>query len=251
MDWTFEHAMIVRRFGSGAPMVWIHGLGEWSASFDACAPLIDGFTHVLPDLPGSGRSPWPAAPRSLDESADDLASWLREQPPAILVGHSQGGVLATLIAERIAVRGIVNIDGNLTRGDCSFSLRALAYEPAAFVEHGFAKLLAEVYELGLTDPALRGYFAALRTTSPAVFHRHARELVALSETETLAPRLAALTVPVLVLAGVPRGICEHSRRELDRLGVRWRGVEPAGHWLFVDQPAAFAAAVASFAHGIG
>ena len=28
-------AMVVRRIGSGPEVVWIHGLGEWSVSFDA------------------------------------------------------------------------------------------------------------------------------------------------------------------------------------------------------------------------
>jgi pimeloyl-ACP methyl ester carboxylesterase len=51
---------------------------------------------------------------------------------------------------------------------------------------------------------------------------------------------------VLFIAGVPGGICEHSRRLLARHGVRWMGLEPAGHWVHHDQPEAFAGAVAAF-----
>jgi len=79
--------------------------------------------------------------------------------------------------------------------------------------------------------------------SPAVFYRHAADLVAMSERGDLAHRLAALSVPALFIAGVPGGICEHSRALLDRNHVHWVGIEPAGHWVYLDQPAAFVAAV--------
>ena len=251
MRWTLEHAlghaMMVRRFGEGPEIVWIHGLGEWSVNFDpiAALPAFAGFSHVMVDLPGYGRSPWPEHPESLEQLADRLASWIGDRRPA-LIGHSMGGVLATLIAERTAVRAVVNVDGNLSRGDCTFSAKSAAYSLDDFVGHGFATMRAEVYEGGRTDLALRGYHAAMTLASPRVFHHHALQLVAMSEPETLVTRLAALRVPALFVAGVPGGICERSRALLDRHAVRWVGIEPAGHWVHIDQPDRFAAAVAEF-----
>jgi pimeloyl-ACP methyl ester carboxylesterase len=298
MRWSLEHGMMVRRFGTGPEVVWIHGLGEWSQGFDAVAahPTLAGFTHVLPDLPGYGRSPWPESEEGHDGGTDDradarvddraevpaddraqvrvddrvevrvddradvpadvrveglerladrLVAWLGDRRPA-LIGASMGGVLATLIAERIAVRAVVDVDGNISLGDCTFSGKAAAYALDDFVASGFAALRAEVYEAGRTDGALRGYHAALSAASPRVFHRHARALVAMSESEQLASRLAVLRVPALFIAGVPGGICERSRQLLDRHGVRWIGLEPAGHWVHRDQPDGFAAAVAAF-----
>lgn len=244
--WTIEHGMVVRRLGGGPEIVWLHGLGEQSASFDAITALLPGYTHVLPDLPGYGRSPWPALPLPAGDSlaalADHLVAWLAARRPS-LVGHSMGGVLATLIAERIDVAAIVNIDGNLSRGDCTLSAQAAAYPLAEFVDHGFAAIRASVYERGVTELALRGYFAALTLACPEILHRHAVDLVALSAGETLAPRLAAVRAPVRFVAGVPRGICARSRALLDAHAVEWVGVEPSGHWPFVDQPAATAAGI--------
>jgi pimeloyl-ACP methyl ester carboxylesterase len=254
MRWSLEHGMMVRRFGGGPELVWLHGLGEWSPSFDAVAvhPVFAGFAHVLPDLPGYGRSPWPDEPDGLEQLADRVAAWLAERPgerqgaPPVLIGHSMGGVLATLVAERIAVRAVVDVEGNLSRGDCNFSAPASAYLPDDFVAHGYTAMRADVHERGRTDVALRDYHAAMCAASPRAFHRHAVDLVAMSESGRLAPRLAGLGVPTLFVAGVPDGICEYSRGLLDHHGVRWVGIEPAGHWVHCDQPEAFASAVAGF-----
>ncbi|MGN6109022.1 MAG: alpha/beta fold hydrolase [Kofleriaceae bacterium] len=249
MDWSFEHGMTVRRIGAGPELVWIHGLGEWSVSFDPIArhPALAGFRHVLPDLPGYGRSPWPALGQgdSLERHADALAGWIGSRAP-ILVGHSMGGVLATMVAERIAVRAVVDVEGNLSRGDCRFSAQAAAYALDDFVARGFDAVRAQIHAQSAADPALRGYHAALTAASPEQFHRDAIALIAVSQAETLARRLAALACPALFVAGVPRGVCEHSRALLDREGARWLGIEPAGHWVWIDQPDAFAAAVAAF-----
>jgi pimeloyl-ACP methyl ester carboxylesterase len=238
---------MVRRFGEGPEIVWIHGLGEWSANFDPVAAHLAfaGFSHVMPDLPGYGRSPWPAHVAGLEQLADQLAAWIGDRRPA-LIGHSMGGVLATLIAERIAVRAVVDVDGNLSYGDCTHSAMAAAYSLDDFVHHGFAAMRNAVYDDGRSDPALRGYHAAMTLASPHVFHHHALELVAMSRPEMLTARLAALSLPVLFVAGVPGGICERSRALLDRHGVRWVGIMPAGHWVHIDQPDRFADAVAEF-----
>ena len=251
MRWTFERALdqplLVRRVGSGPEVVWLHGLGDWSVGFDAVAahPALAGFTHVLPDLPGYGRSPWPEHPEGLEALAGRLAAWLGDRRPALL-GHSMGGVLATLIAERTSVRAVIDVEGNLSRGDCIFSAAVSSYTLDDFEAFGLSAIRADVHERGRTDVALRGYHAALYTASPRVFHHHARELVALSESGQLGPRLAQLRAPVLFVAGLPDGICEVSRGLLDRLGVPWLGFEPAGHWVHGDQPDAFATAVSGF-----
>ncbi len=246
MKWSLEHGMVVRRVGEGPRVVWIHGLGESSVSFEPVIAKLPGFEHVLVDLPGYGRSPWPFGARDLAAIADQLTAWLAGEPPATIIGHSMGGVLCTLIGERTAVKGIVNIDGNLSRGDCTFSAIASAYTLEDFCTHGFAEMRAKVHADGATRPELRTYHAAMCFASPAMFHRHANELVEMSNAGTLAPRLAALKVPKLFVAGVPDGICAESRALLDRHAIRWLGIEPAGHWVYLDQLDRFAAAVGAF-----
>ncbi len=246
--------MIVRRIGSGPDVIWLHGLGEHSASFNAIAAheSFAGFTHVLPDLPGYGRSAKHET-RGLDSIqslAEFLVPWVASHAPRpILVGHSMGGVLATLIAERLPISAIVNVDGNLTRGDCTFSAEAAGHGRDEFVATGFDAMRARVTERGATEPALASYHTALLRADADMFHRNAIDLVSMSTTETLGPRLAAVSARVLFVAGLPGGICERSRAQLEKLAIQWIGIAPAGHWPFIDQPDAFAAAVGPFLRG--
>lgn len=243
--------MVVRRFGEGTELVWLHGLGEWSVNFEPVARhgAFAGYTNVLPDLPGYGRSPWTtgfAERNSLEVLADRLAVWMAGRPPAVVLGHSMGGVLATLIAERVEVLAIINIEGNLSRGDCTFSAEAAGYTLDDFADHGFARMKDRVYARGVNEAPLRGYHAALCAASPAVMHRHATDLVQLSETELLARRLAAVPARSLYIAGVPDGVCARSHTLITHYGLRFAPIGPAGHWVHLDQPNAFAAACATF-----
>ena len=238
--------MSVRRTGSGRELVWIHGLGESSTSFEPVIAKLPQFAHTLVDLPGYGRSAWPDEPFGLEALADHLAAWLKARPLATVIGHSMGGVLAVMLAERGAASAIIDIDGNVTRADCTFSAQATAGSEADFIARDFAAMRDRIYRDGVADPALRTYHAAMCFAQPRTFYKQASDLVALSSTETMAPRLGALTIPALFIAGVPRGISEQSRAALEHHRVRWIGIEPAGHWVYLDQLDAFAAAVAQF-----
>jgi pimeloyl-ACP methyl ester carboxylesterase len=236
--------------GSGLPVLWLHGLGESSLCFSSIRrhPRLRGAAHQLIDLPGYGRSPRPATAYGLEELASALAALLAAQRPAVIVGHSMGGVVAQLVAERApaAVRAVVNIEGNLSLGDCVFSGRAAAVELPEFVETGHQELCDWVYQQGQDSPALRGYYASMRFADARVFHRHSRDLLEVSRHEDLARRAAALPVPSLYLAGVPDGICAHSKHLLEAAGARWLAVEPAGHWPFIDQAEVVARAISDW-----
>ena len=231
--------------GDGPRVVWIHGLGEAARCFDRIVahPQLAACAHQLVDLPGYGRSPWGAVD-SIDATIDRLCRWLRGGPPAIVVGHSLGGVIATLCGERAPgpVRAVVDVEGNGSLGDCTFSSQVATYREDDFASHGRDALWAS---LDASDPALRGYAAAIGFCDPRQMWRHAVDLVELSRGEQLAARRAALAVPLTFIAGAPRGICARSRVLLFEAGVPIVDVGPAGHWPFIDAPDAFADAVAA------
>jgi pimeloyl-ACP methyl ester carboxylesterase len=100
--WTETKGVRMRWFeaGSGPVVALVHGFGGAASNWALVAPeLVRRCRVVVPDLPGhGGSSPLPAPPRNLDPYADRLAAVLDE--PAVLVGHSLGGVAALRLAVR-------------------------------------------------------------------------------------------------------------------------------------------------------
>lgn len=241
-----------RRRRPAGSLLFVHGLGESGLCFEGLLrrPELASWDILCPDLPGYGRSLWPD-PAPLGGVADLLAELARRRlraRPLVLVGHSLGGVLGILAAERHPglLDALVDVDGNISAGDCAYSGPAARQELAEFLAGGFEELKERVYRRGLVDAAHRGYHASLSLADPVAFHRHSRELVRLSEAEDLATRLSRLELPVLYIAGYPGGACARSRDLLERTPVPWMAVEDSGHWPFIDRPAAFAAALAGF-----
>ncbi|MSP91813.1 MAG: alpha/beta hydrolase [Myxococcales bacterium] len=94
----------VRRFGTGPPVLLVHGLMTSSYTWRyVLEPLGAHFTCYAPDLPGNGRSPAPLGPRWTPAV---LAAWLGEVQAALgirgcpVVANSMGGYLALHWAER-------------------------------------------------------------------------------------------------------------------------------------------------------
>ncbi len=94
--------------GSGPPLVLVMGLGVDHRAWLPLLPLFEGFTTLIFDNAGVGRtrrrhtgSP-PAPPYSVGGLADDLAGLLRQLDlgPAHVVGVSMGGAISMELAAR-------------------------------------------------------------------------------------------------------------------------------------------------------
>ncbi|MBE7188232.1 alpha/beta hydrolase [Jatrophihabitans endophyticus] len=85
-----------------ASLVCLHGLGLSAHLFDpVAAELGDGFDVLALDLPGFGGAPAPAG-TSVAATADAVVQAIVEHAPArwLLVGHSMGGKIASVVARR-------------------------------------------------------------------------------------------------------------------------------------------------------
>lgn len=105
----------VRTFGSGPPLLLVHGLMTTSYSWRyVLEPLGKHFTLHMPDLPGNGASDKPSAPAYHPEA---LAEWLGAVVDALdirgcpVVGNSMGGYLSMRLALRDpgAMSRLVNV----------------------------------------------------------------------------------------------------------------------------------------------
>ncbi|MFI6761120.1 alpha/beta fold hydrolase [Micromonospora sp. NPDC050417] len=110
------------------PLVLVHGLSydrrQWKPLLRELEAVDPGRRVLTLDLPGHGGSP-----RRDSYQTDEIAQVIHEAvtdaglESPIMVGHSLGGVLATIYAARYPTRGAVNIDQPLLVGGFGEALR--------------------------------------------------------------------------------------------------------------------------------
>ena len=164
----------VVRCGTGAPIVFIHGMGTSSATWARCMELLeDRFSVVAVDLLGHGKSPVVDDPAEYtrDRALDDLDDVLDDlDSPAVLVGHSLGGYLALAHAA--------------TRPGVARGVIVLNTGP------------------GYRDPVKREEWnARSRRNAPRFGVPEQVTTLNLQEDSVVMDRLAEMTTPTLVLAG--------------------------------------------------
>jgi pimeloyl-ACP methyl ester carboxylesterase len=89
-----------------ARMVLVHGAFGRAACWDRVVPGLRAAGHAVEalDLPGQGDDPTPVAEVTLDLYAERVCEVLAAGPPAVLVGHSMGGMVITQAAARCPER---------------------------------------------------------------------------------------------------------------------------------------------------
>ena len=88
----------VERFGSGAPVIFVHGsFGSAASAFAGQRPLSESHELIFVDRRGFGGS-LAVEQIGWETDAADVVSLLDEMGPAHLVGHSYGGVVCLLAA---------------------------------------------------------------------------------------------------------------------------------------------------------
>lgn len=104
---------------SGVPLVLLHGgNARWQAFGSILEDLVDWHVYA-PDFRGHGKSGWVPSCYRLQDYMDDIISLLRKQiqVPALLFGHSLGGIIALMVAAQYTegVRAVVVGDAPLSR----------------------------------------------------------------------------------------------------------------------------------------
>lgn len=251
----------VRAAGTGAPALFLHGIGGSSASFRAQlgGGLADGFRLLAWDAPGYGDSPDPspaiAATDALDRLADAALSVLDDMP-AHVVGVSWGGVVATRMALRRPelLRNLVLADSTRGSGRTAEGRAGMARrveEMAALGPRAFAALRGPRLVGPDAGPRVRtGVEEIMAGCRPTGYALAAASMAATDHSADL-PRI---TVPTLVVVGehdVVTGVAE-SRAMADAIpGSRFALIPGAGHAANQEQPAEFDRVVGGFLADVG
>ena len=226
-----ETIIFLRRFGSGPPVLLLHGFPQTHLMWRYVAPLLaPHFTVITPDLRGYGRSGCPAsradhAPYAKHAMANDMVSVMGKLgfPRFSVAGHDRGGRVAYRLAldhpervERLAVLDVLTIADVWERADSKLALAFWPWSLLAQPEPLPERLVSAAPD-AVIDDALGGwgspakafstearsaYVEALR--DPAHVHAICEEYRAAATLDLehdLADRQAGrrITCPVLVL----------------------------------------------------
>lgn len=248
------------KYGSGKPVVLVHGFAGSTYTWRHIIPLLsDTLTVYAVDLPGFG----------LSDKSPDACYDLRSQAQAVvdftnalnlhgmtLVGHSMGGVIAGIAAQRNsrAVEKAVIIDAGFYHGGPPEFFKKLFFPFDVIMARSFytksvrAKSLATSYydKSLLTDTVIEHYLR------PALTPHAADALVKMLRTassESYAGIAAAIPVPTLLIwarqdAVIPLADAFRLRREIKNSQLVI--IDQAGHMVQEELPQAVARAIRQF-----
>jgi pimeloyl-ACP methyl ester carboxylesterase len=197
--------------GSGAPLLLIHGLTESRRMWDPLLPALASHHTVLTvDLPGHGESA-PGASYAPDAMADEVAEVVRAvglDTPTV-VGHSLGGVVATVYAATHPTLRVLNIDQSLALGDFKDALASIEAQLRGD-EATFMATINAMFDAmeGPMSPGASARMRALRRPDQAVVLAIWAPVMEASaeDLEALIRSFAArVTVPYLALHGSDPG----------------------------------------------
>jgi 3-oxoadipate enol-lactonase len=255
MRLTWQDSTVeIREFGSGSPVVLLHGYPLDGAMWSGVArALAQGLRALKPDLPGHGENVAPAA-SSIEGQADFLEALLAALPgPVGLAGFSMGGYAALALMKRRPekVRALALVDtragaddeaGRARRDEAIATVRAGGVAPIA--EAMLGKLLSPE---GLKKADLVERASRIMTRQKA--ETVAADLVCMRDRPDQTASLSSMTVPTLVLVGELDVLTPPSESQTMAAaipGARLVVVPGAGHLSPMERPRAVAAAIGDF-----
>jgi 3-oxoadipate enol-lactonase len=249
--------LLVQVRGDGSPAVlFIHGFPFDHTLWRHQSAALSRWTRIVPDLRGAGKSSVPSGEYSVARYATDCIEILDNLAvdQAVICGLSMGGYIAFELARRHAQRIRALILCNTKATADSPDARQDRDTMAGLAQKAGARAVADRL---LPKLLARATLEAERQVGDEVRQMMVRQpvagivgaLQALRDRPDSTPLLAAIQVPVLVIAGdddqiAPAAGMEEMARAIPN--ARFALIPRAGHVAPLEQPLAVSAAVADF-----
>ena len=234
-------------------MLLLHPVGLDLTFFDELvASLQRSFAILRVDANGHGATRATAGPATLEAYVDDIhqtlvaVGWL----PTAVVGFSFGGMLAQTLAlsypddvRSLVVAACASTFAPEARARIEERGRIAAVDGmAAVVDTTLTRWFSDSF---LSSSAVGRVRERLLNDEPASWARAWKAIASINT----APRLAAIRVPTLCLAGgadqsAPPSVVEAIAREIG--GAEFRIISGAAHMMFIEHPVEVAAAIEQF-----
>ena len=245
-----------RTGGSKPPLILLHGLTANGACWTALAHAIErDYDVIMPDARGHGKSSVPDYGYRYEDHANDIVGLIAalRLSPAILIGHSMGGMIAAVAASRNPqlLRCLILADPTFLSPEVQREVRDsdVADQHRRYLAMSLDDVVAEAR---MRHPA--------RSLDSIERIARARLQTSLAAFDVLTPPnpdykqvVSAIEVPSLLVIAGPAGVVSPGvAADLQRINPRLQvaQIPEAGHGLHYDQPERFAVVVKSFLRSI-
>jgi pimeloyl-ACP methyl ester carboxylesterase len=232
------------------PLFCIHGMWATPATFARLKTRFEaaGHTVIAPALPFHDRDPaLPPSPEIGALTVEDYARFLEGEiaklpEPPVIIGHSMGGLLAQVVAARVAHKGLVLLSTAATATTLVPGLATVRTMGGVMLKWGWWHSPTRIEEAparwgifnGVPDDIARAEFSALVWDSGRVLAE--MTLPNVSSTRATTVNYALLDKPALVIVGTEDritlpGISRATARKLSG-PIDYHELPGAPHWLF-------------------
>jgi N-formylmaleamate deformylase len=245
------------RTGGGKPtLVLLHGLTANGACWTGLAQVLENeYDIIMPDARGHGESSVPDYGYSYEDHAKDVIGLINSLrlPNPILLGHSMGGMTATIVAIRNPklLRGLILADPTFLSTKVQREVRDsdVSDRHRRILGKSLEELVADIHSRhpNRTSDTIKLIARAQLQTSMAAFD------VLTPPNPDYKQLVSAIDVPSLLVFGGKGVVSSVVAEELQRLNPRFQvdQIPEVGHGLHYDQLERFAVVVGSFIRSIG
>ncbi|KQU53270.1 hypothetical protein ASG67_09265 [Sphingomonas sp. Leaf339] len=232
-------------------IVLLHALGASARSFDAVVDRLAGFACIAIDLPGFGDAAGDAG-FTVEEMADHVAAIVRARidGPWMIVGHSMGGKIATILAARSAHGELPGLVGVVLIAASPPSPEPIDDDRRATMigwaakgplnEDEATKFVSDNVAAPLQEAVMAAAVADVRRSDPAAWLAWLER----GSREDWSSRIGVLHVPALIVAGSEDGdLGEANQRRLNAPHYKQPHIaviDGAAHLMPLEKPAAVA-----------
>lgn len=234
-------------------IVYFHGLGCRKEDFInvACSLKSKNFSHFAFDFPGSGQAPYPKnAALDFYDLVEITYKVLKKLKinKLVLVGHSSGGIVALLYANKYPnnVEKFINIEGTITpeRTWYSEEIRKGNFKFTMFKSEIYPKMLEEIR--AMKYPGYQKYLDSLKYGSLKSFFDYRISHAKVSNELSLMDIYLGLPIPTLFISGSKHLLFKPIVRELKKRGAEVSSISKSHHFSFIDNPDEFCLKMGKF-----
>jgi pimeloyl-ACP methyl ester carboxylesterase len=237
--------MNTETYGSGTPVVFIHGAGGSALSWLFQKAYLERSNRVvLVDLPGHGRSDGPSS-SSIDAYAEAVGDALEAIAcgPAYIAGHSMGGAVAMRLAmsRPSLVKGLILIGTGAKLKVYPEILEGILTDKEATARTILDTAFSDAVPASLKDKVFTEY---MKNDALTIFN----DFTACDGFDLMG-RLDAIAIPTLVICGTADRFTppRYSRYLAGTIaGASLELIADAGHMVMIEKPAEVNAAIDRF-----